>query len=180
MARRPQPLRLRRLHGNPSRRPLPPENEELEPRGGPLGAAPAYLSAEAKAVWERLNDSMPMGVIALCDADLLCAYVTAVALFEQACRELQRTPAVVMGANDVPVVNPWCRLQIRHSLLILRLGSELSLSPTSRASLASKIAAAAGTDFAFPGQRQRPTKLDRYLQQKPDKLSDDPDDSEPN
>ena len=82
-----------------------------------------------------------------------------------------------MGANDLLVMSPWCRLQIRMSLLILRLGSELGLSPVSRSTLASKLAMAAGTDFAMSGQRQ-PNRLQQYLDAKPDKLPKP--DEEPN
>jgi P27 family predicted phage terminase small subunit len=109
----------------------------------------------------------------------MASYVTAVSMHEQACRELQKTGPVIMGANDLLVMSPWCRLQIRMSLLILRLGSELGLSPVSRATLASKLATAAGTDFAMPGQRQRlPDRLQQYLDAKPDKLPEP--DEEPN
>ena len=176
MARRPQPLQIRRLHGNPSRRPMPPEPEELKPRQ-PLGPPPDFLGVEASAVWKRVSDSMPVGIVANCDLDLMAAYSEAVALHEQACKELNRTGPVVLGVNGL-VTSPWLRVQTRQALLILRLGAELGLSPASRASLASKIAAAAGTDFAFPGQRQRPNALDEYLAKKPDRLPEP--DEEPN
>jgi P27 family predicted phage terminase small subunit len=180
MARRPQPLQIRRLHGNPSRRPMPPEPDELKPRQ-PLGPPPDFLSSDARAVWYRVSDSMPLGIVANCDLDLVASYCGAVALHELACKELNQTGPVIMGANNVPVTSPWLQLQIREALLILRLGAELGLSPTSRASLASKIASAAGTDFAFPGQRRsRPNALDEYLSRKPDRLPPVEGDDEPN
>jgi hypothetical protein len=68
----------------------------------------------------------------------------------------------------------------RQALLILRLASELGLTPTSRASMAARLATAAGTGFAMPGERRRlPTSsLDEYLARKPDRLPDP--DEEPN
>ena len=103
--RPPKPLELRRLHGNPGRRPLP-EVEELKPPG-PLGAPPSFLSPEARAVWDRVADAMPRGMVASCDLDLMASYVTAVSLHEQTCRELRKTGPVIMGANDLLVVSPW-------------------------------------------------------------------------
>jgi P27 family predicted phage terminase small subunit len=177
MARRPQPLELRRLHGNPSRRPMPPEPAELKPRQ-PLGPPPDFLSPEACIVWKRVSDSMPIGIIANCDLALMGAFCAAVALHEQACREISRTGPVVLGVNGL-ATSPWVRIQTREALLLLRLGAELGLSPTSRASLASKIATAAGTDFTFPGQRRRlPNGLQEYLDAKPDRLPEP--DEEPN
>ena len=155
---------------------MPSEPEELKPRQ-PLGPPPDFLGVEASAVWKRVSDSMPVGIVANCDLDLMAAYSEAVALHEQACKELNRTGPVVLGVNGL-VTSPWLRVQTRQALLILRLGAELGLSPASRASLASKIAAAAGTDFAFPGQRQRPNALDEYLAKKPDRLPEP--DKEPN
>jgi hypothetical protein len=177
MARRPQPLQLRRLHGNPSRRPMPPEPEELKPRQ-PLGPPPDFLSVEARAVWERVSDAMPLGIVANCDLDLMTAYCEAVSLHEMACKELNRTGPIIMGANDVPVTSPWCRLQIREALLGYVGVLMLLIGADGMERLHTHDAAAAGTDFAFPGQRQRPSKLDLYLQKKPDKLPP-PDDGEP-
>jgi P27 family predicted phage terminase small subunit len=176
--RPPKPLELRRLHGNTGHRPLV-EVEEFKTRG-PLGGPPDFLSPEARAVWERIANVMPRGMIASCDLDLMATYVTAVSLHEQACRELQKTGPVVMGANDIPVISPWCRVQIRQSLLVLRLAAELGFTPASRASMASRLATAAGTGFAMPGERRRsPTSsLDEYLAKKPDRLPDP--DEEPN
>ena len=89
--RPPKPLELRRLHGNPGRRPLV-EAEELKPRG-PLGAPPGFLSPEARAVWDRVADAMPRGMVASSDLDLITSYVTAVSLHEQpaaSCRRADR------------------------------------------------------------------------------------------
>jgi P27 family predicted phage terminase small subunit len=167
--RPPKPAALRKLEGMAGHRPLN-EVEELKPRG-PLGDPPDFLSPQARAVWQRVADAMPVGVIASADLDLMVAYVQAVSLLEEACRELQKTGAVIMGANDLLVVSPWCRVQIRQSLLVLRLASELGLTPAARASMAARLSVASGSvvDVIMPGTRQ-PSKLQRYLDQKPDKL----------
>ena len=80
--------------------------------------------------------------------------------------------AVIRNHDGDLVKNPWLFVQDRQAVMVLRLASELGLTPTARASMAARLATAAGTGFAVPGeQRRSPTsRLDEYLASKPDKF----------
>ena len=88
--------------------------------------------------------------------------------------------AVIRNHDGDLVKNSWLFVQDRQALLILRLASELGLTPTARASMAARLATAAGTGFAMSGEQLRsPTSsLDEYLAKKPDRLPDP--DEDPN
>ncbi len=177
--RPPKSKALHLLHGNPSHKRLDGIEEPL-PRG-PLGPPPEFLGEDARDVWVHLQNAMPLGLIASCDLPLLCAYCNAVALHRHAVIQMRETGGAVIRNHDGDLVkNSWLFVLDRQALLTLRLASELGLTPTSRASLAARLATAAGTGFTMPGERRRsPTNsLDEYLASKPDRLPDP--DEEPN
>jgi P27 family predicted phage terminase small subunit len=161
------------LHGNPSHKKLADIHEPVT--RGPLGPPPEFLDEGAREVWLDLQNVMPRGVIASCDLPTMCAYCISVALHRRAVVQLRETGGAVIRNHDGDLVkNPWLFVQDRQAVLMLRLASELGLTPTARAAMAARLATAAGTDFAMPGERRRsPTsKLDEYLARKPDRLPD--------
>jgi P27 family predicted phage terminase small subunit len=167
VGRPPLPMVLHRLHGNPSRRRLD-EVEEPVTRG-PLGSPPDDLDPAARQVWIELEKVMPIAVLASCDLPMVAAYCTAVARHREAVVRLRETGgSVIEGDGGGLVTNPWSRIVDRQAVLIMRFGAELALTPTARASMASRIAAAGGS-MATP-ERRRESALDRYLARKPDKL----------
>jgi P27 family predicted phage terminase small subunit len=176
--RPPKSKALHLLHGNPSHKRL--DNIEEPPTRGPLGDPPEWLDEGAREVWLDLQNVMPRGIIASCDLPTMCAYCNSVALHRRAVVQLRETGGAVIRNHDGDLVkNPWLFVQDRQALLILRLASELGLSPASRASMAARLATAAGTGFAMPGERrQSPDRLQAYLDAKPDKLPEP--DEEPN
>src|SRR5262249_21618571 len=111
----------------------------------------------------------------------MAAYCNSVALHQRAMLQMRETGGAVIRNHDGDLVkNPWLFVQDRQALLILRLASEVGLTPTARASMGAGLATAAGTGFATPGERRRsPTsRLDEYLARKPDRLPEP--DEEPN
>jgi P27 family predicted phage terminase small subunit len=167
VGRPPLPKALHELHGNPSRKKLD-AIEEPKTRG-PLGPPPSWLDDDARTVWLELEAVMPVAVLAYCDMPLVASYCTAVARHREAVVRLRESGGAVIGGDGgTLVLNPWQRVLDRQAVLILRFGSELALTPTARASMASRIAAAGGS-IATP-ERRRESALDRYLAAKPDKL----------
>lgn len=64
MGRKPKPTFLKKITGNPGRRPLP-ENEPVVSE--PLGCAPASWKADAKKVWAEIEKLIPFGVATKAD-----------------------------------------------------------------------------------------------------------------
>jgi P27 family predicted phage terminase small subunit len=169
--RPPKSKALHLLHGNPSHKRLDDIEEPL-PRS-PLGPPPEFLSEEAREVWAHLQNVMPLGLIASCDLPIMSAYCNAVALHRHAVIQMRETGGAVIRNHDGDLVkNSWLFVQDRQALLTLRLASELGLTPTARASMAARLATAAGTG-SMPGERRsRTSSLDEYLSRKPDRLPD--------
>jgi P27 family predicted phage terminase small subunit len=164
--RPPLPKRLHLLHGNPSRRKLDDIEEPVT--RGPLGPPPGDLDPAARQVWIELEEVMPVGIVASCDAPLVASYCTAVARHREAVIRLRETGGSVVNRDGVLVMNPWSRIVDRQAVLIVKFGAELALTPTSRASMASRLAAAGGSMASPEGHRS--DALARYLARKPDKL----------
>ena len=150
--RPPLPKRLHLLHGNPSRRKLDDIEEPVT--RGPLGPPPGDLDPAARQVWIELEEVMPVGIVASCDAPLVASYCTAVARHREAVIRLRETGGSVVKRDGVLVMNPWSRIVDRQAvLLIVKFGAELALAPTSRASMASRLAAAGGSMASPEGHR---------------------------
>jgi P27 family predicted phage terminase small subunit len=167
--RPPKTKALHLLHGNPSHKRLDDIEEPVT--CGPLGDAPQWLDESAREVWSHLQNVMPLGLVASCDKAVMCSYCAAVALYQRAVVQLRKTGGAVVRNHDGDLVkNPWLYVQDRQALLILRLASELGLTPTARASMAARLSTA-DVSFVFPGQAPRPRdELEAYLAAAPDRL----------
>jgi P27 family predicted phage terminase small subunit len=169
--RPPMSKALHALHGNPSHKNL---HDIKEPAArGPLGPPPEFLDEDAREVWLNLQNVMPLGIIASCDLPTMCAYCSSVALHRRAVVQLRETGGAVIRNHDGDLVkNPWLFVQDRQAVMVLRFASELGLTPTGRASMAARLASAAGTGFAMPGEQRRSpsSRLEEYLAAKPDRL----------
>jgi P27 family predicted phage terminase small subunit len=136
--RPPKSKVLHLLHGNPSHKKLDAIDEPAA--RGPLGPPPEFLDEGAREVWLDLQNVMPLGVIASCDLPTMCAYCNSVALHRRAVVQLRETGGAVICNHDGDLVkNPWLFVQDRQAVLILRLASELGLTPTARASMAARL-----------------------------------------
>lgn len=126
--RRPKPLEIKRLDGNPGKRPL----NDAAPvvKAGPV--MPDYLTDYAEVVWRRIVAAMPEQVYRATDSALLAAYCQAAALHRAACAALETAPEVVAGPGGAPYQNPWVSIQNRQARLMASLGSRLGLDPAAR------------------------------------------------
>jgi P27 family predicted phage terminase small subunit len=154
---------LHELHGNPSRKRLD-DIEDIQTRG-PLGPPPACLDTATRGVWHELEAVMPVAILASCDLPSVTCYVQAVSQHRHAVVELRRTGGAVIHGAEGPRANPWARVVDRQALLLLRLASELGLTPTARAAMAARIAQAGGST-----EQPRRDALAEYLSRKPDRL----------
>lgn len=89
--RKPKPVALRLVEGNPGRRPLPkakPKPAAIAPRsvGRPKEAVamPYGLDAEEKKIWKRLVAASPAGVLTRADEEKLTLAVKARRLYDMA------------------------------------------------------------------------------------------------
>lgn len=165
--RKPAPLVLKELHGNPGKRALPVD----EPEGvGDLWSPPAYMDDEQRAQWHYAVDHAPPGLLTGTDRDILAAWCNACVEYARAVLEVRKIGQVVKTKGGNAIQNPFMGIMNRQAMLMVKLGSELGFSPAARASLGSR---APEFPHDAPSGSRRPIKggLAGYLEQKPDVLN---------
>lgn len=164
--RPPKPIAIRKLHGNPSGKPLDVPDEPAS--RGPLMEPPEWFDEEQREKWQSALAAAPYGLLTMADAALLAAWCVAVVLHKRAVVAMRETGGPVVTTRDGNLVqNPWLAIQNRQALIALKCASEMGFTPTSRAVLAARMHEAAGS-FATGDKRQSP--LDKYLRENPDRL----------
>jgi P27 family predicted phage terminase small subunit len=126
---KPKPTALRVLEGNPGR--LPINTEEPRPMGEP--ECPAHLSADGRAMWRQILDSLPPGLITAADAPLLACYCESWATHKAATEAMHRDRDLLgnnLIRNDRP--SPYLRIATEAARTMASLSTRLGLSPADR------------------------------------------------
>jgi P27 family predicted phage terminase small subunit len=128
-----KPAALRRLEGNPGRRPI--EDCGIEAQGAPF--IPEHLCDDARGVIDCIKASMPPSVYSALDSFLLAAFGMAWAIHKRAAHEIgapgfQWTTASKRGS---PQASPWIRIANQQAGIMAALGDRLGLDPKSRTAL---------------------------------------------
>lgn len=140
----PQPIELRLLRGNPSRRPIRPTLRVARPAEPP--AAPDFLSNYAREEWLRVSPELfALRVLTELDVMALAAYCENYASWRTAVEAFNRVAAgdpvmqglLVKGDRGLPVKNPLLGLARRAAETMLRAASEFGLTPAARSRIAS-------------------------------------------
>jgi P27 family predicted phage terminase small subunit len=129
--RKPKPSSLAQLHGHPGKR----ERSKDEPQPPILDyyRAPTYLSEEARIEWERVVVELRAArIITVLDLGLVAGWCSAWADFVTAERQLRQEGLVVDSRDRGPVRNPWTMIKSKAIEQMIRIGSELGMSPASR------------------------------------------------
>ncbi len=88
MAPRPKPTAVKRLNGNPGKRPLP-EHEPMPDITPPT--CPSWLSYQARAEWRRIVPELErLGLLTMVDRAALVGYCEAWARYTKAAKEIQK------------------------------------------------------------------------------------------
>ena len=102
--RKPKPTKLKILAGNPGQRPL--NHNEPKP-DATMPKCPAWLSAEAKAVWRQVGKELHrIGVLTIVDANVLAAYCVAFATFKVASEQLDRDGLTYVSERGLVKTHP--------------------------------------------------------------------------
>lgn len=131
--RKPKPTALKKLEGNPGKRPL----NELEPLP-PISTlrCPNWLLPEARKEWRRLAPALiSMGVLTMADAVPFAAYCMAYARWREAEDEITRHGSVYKDANDNIKPNPYIAIAAHQLTEIKSLAAEFGLTPATRTAI---------------------------------------------
>ena len=128
VGRRPKPSKLKKLAGNPGRRPL----NLAEPEPGGRARCPGHLSPEAKREWRRLTPELErLGLLTSVDRAALAAYCTCWALAIEAQKAIQKHGVLIITDGRL-LKNPVCNV-LRDMFAQMRLYEvEFGMTPSSR------------------------------------------------
>ena len=130
--RKKKPDEIKRLEGNPGKRPL--NGNAPNPTG--RAAKPSYVTEYAAEVWNQIVDSMPLNLYTTVDSVVLAAFCVAARQYKTSTETLDLDGLTVVSAvsgDEKP--HPALQAQSKALNTIATLGVRLGLDPSSRASI---------------------------------------------
>lgn len=154
--RKPTPIELKLLRGNPGKRPLKANARVLQQEEAVLAIdVPAMLLEEARPYWDHAILHAPRGLLRKLDVYLLAAWCNAAARYEHNMRLAAKSDVIpVRGAKfsgldpkDRPVMhNPFSTAARAYLKDMAMLAAELGFTPSARARLGAFETAVAHAD----------------------------------
>lgn len=126
--RKPKPAALKRMTGNPGKRPIP---QEPTPKAGSKLTCPAHFSGPAKTEYQRITKLMPEDWVMATDRAVLTAYCDAWGVYVAASKEVTKRGLIVMDKR-VPKLNPAQRIAQNALAEMTRYAVELGFTPSAR------------------------------------------------
>lgn len=135
--RKPKPVELKILEGNPGKRPL--NLDAPVPTQG-IPACPSFLSAEAKKEWRRVSkELLAVGLLTVVDRAALAGYCQAYARWKQAEEAIREFGLTYEYTNKNGSTNVVARPEVaiaRECLMLIKaFCAEFGLTPSSRSRL---------------------------------------------
>lgn len=138
--RKPKPLAVKLVEGNPGKRALPKPRKKAPPPS-PVGgrpkdavAMPHGLTDAEKRFWRAVVAVAPHGVLQRPDEALILQYVRARRIYEEANEILMAGP-LIRKYGESYRANPAIKIMNDQSDRMARILSELGFSPTARSRL---------------------------------------------
>lgn len=130
--RKPVPTVLKLLRGNPGKRPI--NRREPQPAALDVSVPVELVDAVARAEWTRtIAPAIQRRQITSADRLLALAHCECFAAWrEQLALAAQHAHVVAVGPNKHPMPNPARSMANRTLLILIKIDSELGLSPASR------------------------------------------------
>jgi len=127
----PVPTALKKLRGNPGRRPLPknePEPEIVAP------SCPKHLVGEARKEWRRMSKQLvELGLLSKIDRAALAGYCTVWGRHVEAEVELRKAGLIVKEpTSGYPIQNPYLAIANTALKQMRAFSVEFGLTPSSR------------------------------------------------
>lgn len=145
-----QPSNVQDLNGTRNSR----RRSEPVPVGGFSRKAPRNLDPAERKHWDRVVPELEsMRVVTSADAQTVLAYVEALAMRDQALKEIKahkrkRGTIMAEGANGQMIQHPAIRVHREYASLADKFGQSLGMTPRGRAELAVPSAGAGPTSAA--------------------------------
>lgn len=127
---------MKKLAGNPGKRPLP-ENEPAPARLDRLPNAPRYLNRHGQAEWRRIGPELiRLGLLTVADVAAFAAYCSAFGRWVQAETALKGADLIVYTDKGNPIQNPMLSIANRSRADMIKAAAEFGLTPSARSRVA--------------------------------------------
>jgi P27 family predicted phage terminase small subunit len=128
--RKPKPVALKVLEGNPGKRPL---NHD-EPKPTPIApACPDWLAPLARAEWDRVAPELErLGLLTAVDGAVLGAYCQAYARMVQAEEAIERLGFNQFSKDGYAQQRPEVAIAMKSAAMVKAFAAEFGLTPSSR------------------------------------------------
>lgn len=129
----PEPTALKRLKGNPGKRPL----NDSEPRpAATMPRCPGHLQGEARAEWRRVARALhESGLLTQVDRAALAIYCQAWSRWVKAEAQVARHGEVVKSAAGNVMQNPYLSIANRAMKQVQSMARELGMTPSARSQI---------------------------------------------
>lgn len=128
--RKPKPASLRKLQGNPGKRPLPAAPPIAS---ADLPTCPDHLGPIAREEWDRVTKLLGPAKLAPPEARAaLAGYATAWQRWVEAEEQLKTLGPVVKSPNGYPIQNPYLSIANTALKQVKEFMTELGMTPSSR------------------------------------------------
>jgi len=129
---RPSPTQLKKLRGNPGRRPLPKDEPKPRQKTG-LPRAPSFLDKTAKKEWRRMVKELhPIGLLTNIDLTAFAAYCTTYSIWMDAVLQVQKHGPLIKAQSGFPMQSPYLQIQNKAQGEMRKWLVEFGMSPSSR------------------------------------------------
>jgi len=149
--RKPQPTELKKLQGNPGKRPLN-TREPVMPEADPsFDAPPVELASDLVAAgeWQRLAPILRKSkTVTEADRGALLSLCQQWSRYLEANKSVATAGMVVRSPSGYPMPNPYIAIANRALSMCVKLWAELGLTPSSRSRVTSVGDDSAGDPFA--------------------------------
>ena len=129
---KPKPTRVKKLQGNPGRRPLP-KNEPQPKVSSGLPIVPRYLNKVAQEEWRRMVEELhPIGLLTNIDLTALAGYCFSYALWVEAIEKVQEHGTVVKAQSGYPMISTHLAIANKAMIEMRKWLVEFGMTPSSR------------------------------------------------
>lgn len=129
---RPIPTKLKKLTGNPGKRPLP-KNEPVPNQATRLPPAPAHLTDMGKKEWQRAGKLLHnLGLLTDIDLTALAGYCSTYAQWVDAQEHINKHGVLIKAPSGYPVQSPYLGIANRAMVEMRKWLVEFGMTPSSR------------------------------------------------
>lgn len=130
--RKPKPTAVKKLEGNPGKRPLNPF-EPMPVKKDKTPECPDWLEEEAKNEWNRLADNLSgLGLLTEMDIQAFASYCQAYARWREAEEFITRHGSIVKTAKGGWQQVPQVSIAHQNQRIMMQAAAEFGLTPSSR------------------------------------------------